>query len=65
MTRKEYNNRDIEIENRLTNVEQSLEEIKLNHLPHIESKIDRLLWFLVTTAFALASGSAFIIFKIQ
>ena len=65
MTKKEYNNRDLQIESRLTSVEQSLDEIKLNHLPHLESKLDRLLWFLVTTAFALASGSAFIIFKIQ
>ena len=65
MTKKEFNNRDLQIESRLTSVEEGLNEIRTNHLPHIDSKLDRLLWFLVTTAFALASGLAFLIFKLQ
>ena len=65
MTKKEYNNRDMQVENRLTRVEESLEEIKTNHLVHLDAKIDKVLWFLLTTAFTLASGLAFIIFKLN
>lgn len=65
MTKKEYNNRDMQVENRLTRVEESLEEIKTNHLVHLDAKIDKILWFLLTSFFGLASGLAFIIFKLQ
>ena len=76
MTRKEYTNRDLMIEKRLTRLEESLEEIKTNHLAHMDekiddyntktnNKIDKILWFLITSFFGLASGLAFIIFKMQ
>ena len=65
MKQKNQEQYKVETEQRLTKVETLLNEIIINHLPHIESKLDRLLWFLVTTAFALASGFAFIIFKLQ
>jgi hypothetical protein len=65
MTAKGYNNRDMQVENRLTKVEESLDEIKNNHLVHLDAKIDKILWFLITSSFGLASGLAFIIFKIQ
>ena len=65
MTRKEYNNRDIQIETRLTSVETKLEELTSNHLPHIEAKIDRLLWFIMTSAISMVIGLAYIVIKIQ
>ena len=90
MTKKEYDNRDLQIESRLTGVEEGLKEIKTNHLAHLKEdildvktilighikektqesqgtrdKIDKILWFLITTAFSLASGLAFLIFKLQ
>ena len=39
----------ISIENRLTKVETLLDEIVKNHLPHIETKIDRIMWLMVVT----------------
>ena len=39
----------LDIENRLTVVETHLNEIRENHLPHIETKIDRITWLLITT----------------
>jgi hypothetical protein len=42
------------VEGRLTAVEVKLEEIKMNHLPHIEQKIDRIMWLLITGLFGIA-----------
>jgi hypothetical protein len=39
----------ISIEQRITRLETQLEEVIENHLPHIESKVDRITWLLVTT----------------
>lgn len=65
MAKKEFNNRDLQIESRLTSLEEGLNEIRINHLPHMDAKIDKILWFLITSFFGLASGLAFIIFKLQ
>ena len=39
----------IEIESRLTTIEVKLNEVMENHLPHLEAKVDRITWLLVTT----------------
>lgn len=39
----------ISIEKRLTLLEAVIEEIKENHLPHIQAKVDRIEWLLVIT----------------
>ena len=65
MTRKEYNSRDLQVESRLTKVEESLEEIKTNHLPHMDAKLDRLLWFIATSSFGAAISLVYIILKLQ
>ena len=39
----------ISIEKRLTELEVKLEEIVGNHLPHIQSKVDRIEWLLIVT----------------
>lgn len=39
----------VSIEQRLTRLETQLLEVVVNHLPHIEKKVDRLTWLLVTT----------------
>ena len=45
--------RNIEIENRLTRLEESLTDLKENHVPHLEAKLDRIQWLLITTMLAL------------
>ena len=39
----------IDIEGRLTALETKVDEIANNHLPHIQSKVDRIEWLLVVT----------------
>ena len=39
----------IKTEGRLSTLETLVGEIKDNHLPHIEAKVDRITWLLVTT----------------
>lgn len=55
---KIVNERNVEIENRLTSLETRLEDLITNHLPHLESKIDRIYWLLVTTMIALVINLA-------
>lgn len=55
---KIVNERNVEIENRLTSLETRLEDLITNHLPHLESKIDRIQWLLVTTMIALVINLA-------
>ncbi len=38
----------ITVENRLTTVETHLDEIRENHLPHIQAKVDKIMWLLIT-----------------
>lgn len=45
--------RNIEIENRLTSLETKIEEILLNHLPHLQSKVDKIQWLLISNLIAL------------
>ena len=54
------NKRQLEIENRLTRLEESLNEVKENHLPHLaqdikelHSKIDKGIWLALTTAIGI------------
>ena len=39
----------LSIEQRLTKLETIVDEIKNNHLVHIEAKIDRVTWFILVT----------------
>ena len=39
----------LSIEQRLTRLETIVDEIKNNHLVHIEAKIDRVTWFILVT----------------
>lgn len=39
----------LNIEQRLTRVETKLSEIMSNHIPHLEEKMDRILWLIVIT----------------
>ena len=43
----------ISIESRMTRVETKLEEILVNHLPHLEAKVDRITWLIITTLVAV------------
>ena len=54
--------RNIEIENRLTRLEESLTDLKENHVPHLEAKLDRIQWLLITTMLALLINLANIFF---
>ena len=45
--------RNIETENRITTLEVKITEIAENHLPHIQSKVDRIQWLLITNLIAL------------
>ena len=57
MTRKEKQQDDrINIERRLTSLEERLTEILENHLPHLETKLDRLQWLIVTTLVAIIAS---------
>jgi len=67
---EETNGYKRETEHRLTKVEgmvdrvgDKVEEIKENHLPHIQSKVDKILWLLVTTLISLSVGLLFLIIK--
>lgn len=53
----------ISIEHRLTSLETNVREIKDNHLPHIERKIDRAYWFLITTLATVILSLIMIFFK--
>ena len=43
----------LNIESRLTCVETKLDEIMQNHLPHIQAKVDKIQWLLVTNLIAV------------
>ena len=45
---------EVSVENRLTRLETLLDEIKNNHLAHLEMKVDRITWILVTSLVALS-----------
>ena len=45
--------RTIEIENRITQLEVRVEDLIQNHIPHLEKKIDRIQWLLVTNLLAV------------
>lgn len=50
MPEENYNGQyKLSIEQRITRVETQLNEIRLNHLPHLESKMDKMIWLIVTT----------------
>lgn len=44
----------LSIENRLTGLETTLNEIITNHLAHLDAKVDRIQWLLVVTALGVA-----------
>lgn len=48
----------LSIEGRLTRVETQLEDIRINHLPHLEDKMNRIIWLLVTTLAGVAVSLA-------
>lgn len=46
--------KDIDVERRLTKLETSVDEIKNNHLVHLQSTVDKVLWWIIggfTTVF--------------
>ena len=51
------------IKERLTALEVMVNEIAKNHLPHLETKMDRMSWLLVTTLVSALIGVALIIAK--
>ena len=60
------NKRQLEIENRLTRLEESVSEIKTNHLSHLaqdieklHSKIDKGIWLALTTAIGILIDLAY------
>ena len=63
MSKEEEQKRDREIEHRLSGLEQSLSELISNHVPHLESKIDRAQWLLVSTLVSVIIGLVLIFFK--
>ena len=46
----------LSIEQRLTCLETTVNEIKNNHLVHIEAKIDRIQWLLIVTLIGLIAN---------
>ena len=61
MTHKEFNNRDMAIESRLVSVETKLEEVMTNHLPHLEAKMDKIIWALIGSPFLTAITTALVV----
>lgn len=51
------------VESRLTSLEVTVEEIKDNHLVHIQHSIDRITWLLVTTLISALVGLALTLFR--
>lgn len=49
MNRAQYTQRDIELETRLTSLETKINEIATNHLVHLDAKMDRIQWLVITT----------------
>ena len=50
--------KDIETESRLTRIETQISDIVGNHLPHLEAKLDRLQWLIISTLVAVITGIA-------
>ena len=46
----------LSIEQRLTCLETTVNEIKNNHLVHIEAKVDRIQWLLIVTLIGLIAN---------
>ena len=46
-------NYKISIESRMTSLEVKLEDLIKNHIPHLQTKIDRIQWLLVTNLLAV------------
>lgn len=46
--------RDIEIESRLTRLEESIDDLKNNHIVHLGAKLDKVLFWVFTTLFGFA-----------
>ena len=46
----------LSIEQRLTCLETTVNEIKNNHLVHIEAKVDRIQWLLIVTLIGLVAN---------
>lgn len=59
----ERHQRELSVEKRLSVLETLVIEIKTNHLAHIEAKLDRLHWFIITTLVAVGVEVGLIFFK--
>lgn len=54
---QQYNGQyKLSVEQRLTRLETVVDEIKNNHLNHIETKVDRITWLLVVTCVGLVAN---------
>ena len=55
----------LSLENRITKLETSVEEIRINHLPHLEAKVDRITWLALTSLATMVVNMALIILKLK
>jgi len=54
MIEKNNNGYKLTTESRLSKLEAYLEEIKDNHLPHLQSRVDKIMWLLIATLAGVA-----------
>lgn len=40
---------------RIDGLEKSINELKMNHFFHLEKKIDKIMWFIITTLLAVVA----------
>lgn len=51
------------VESRLTGLEVIVNEIRKNHLPHLQVAVDRIQWLLVTTLVSVVTGVIILLIK--
>lgn len=57
--------KDIDVERRLTKLETSVEEIKNNHLVHLQGTVDKILWLIITTLLGIVVHGALTYYQIK
>lgn len=55
----------LEIENRLTSLETTLDELKTNHFPHLQGTVDKILWLIITTLLGIVVHGALTYYQIK
>ena len=51
------------VKERITRLETKVDDVMTNHLPHIQKKVDRIQWLIITTLVTVVVGLGFIIVK--